>query len=107
MKTTTKNRLLCFYATMSAFLSLSGGQVLWVQLPEQINSLDLYRRALHEKISIAPGPIFSAKRKFQNFIRLNCGQPWSQAIESELGAGTAVTVDFPLAEQKSMARAQT
>lgn len=62
----------------------SGGQVLWVQLPEQIDSLELYRRALHEKISIAPGPIFSAKRNFHNFIRLNCGQPWSQAIECAL-----------------------
>jgi DNA-binding transcriptional MocR family regulator len=32
--------------------------------------------------SIAPGPLFSAKQKFQNFIRLNCGNPWSNAIEN-------------------------
>jgi len=39
-------------------------------------------------ISTAPGPIFSAKQKFPNFIRLNCGNPWSEMIENavrELG----------------------
>ena len=62
----------------------SGGQVLWVELPGHINSLELFERALVEKISIAPGPIFSAKQKFQNFIRLNCGNPQSEIIENAL-----------------------
>lgn len=62
----------------------AGGQVLWIGLPEPIDSLELYRRALAEKISIAPGPIFSAKRKFKNFIRLNCGNPWSPRLEGAL-----------------------
>jgi DNA-binding transcriptional MocR family regulator len=61
-----------------------GGQVVWVGLPEPFDSLDLYRRALKEKISIAPGPIFSAKKKYRNFIRLNCGNPWSPRIESAM-----------------------
>jgi DNA-binding transcriptional MocR family regulator len=62
----------------------AGGHVLWVELPPHINSLELYRRALAAKISIAPGPIFSAKQKYQNFIRLNCGNPWSEVIENAL-----------------------
>jgi len=33
-------------------------------------------------ISIAPGPIFSAKQKFENFIRINCGNPWSDILEN-------------------------
>jgi DNA-binding transcriptional MocR family regulator len=61
-----------------------GGQVLWVELPERIKALELFSRALAEKISIAPGPIFSAKNRFQNFVRLNCGNPWSPAIEDAL-----------------------
>ena len=32
-------------------------------------------------MTIAPGPIFSAKRRYQNFIRLNCAS-WSDEIES-------------------------
>ena len=53
----------------------AGGYVLWVELPPRVDSLELFRRALAEKISIAPGPIFSPKQKFQNFIRLSCGAP--------------------------------
>lgn len=56
----------------------TGGHVLWVELPSRINSLELFRRALEERISIAPGPIFSPKRKYRNFIRLSCGSPWSE-----------------------------
>jgi len=37
-----------------------------------------------EKIRIAHGPIFSAKQKFQNFIRLSCGMPWSEATDQAL-----------------------
>lgn len=62
----------------------TGGQVLWVELPAQIDALKLYARALTEKISIAPGPIFSPKFGFKNFIRLNCGNVWSSQIETAL-----------------------
>jgi len=58
----------------------AGGFVLWVELPKSVDSLELYRKALEKKISIAPGPIFSAKQKYQNFIRLSCGQPWSDKL---------------------------
>jgi DNA-binding transcriptional MocR family regulator len=36
---------------------------------------------LEQKISIAPGPIFSAKQRYKNFIRLSCGLPWSHKID--------------------------
>ena len=62
----------------------TGGHFLWVELPPHVNSLELLELALAEKISIAPGPIFSAKQKFQNFIRLNYGQPWSEKIEGAI-----------------------
>ena len=62
----------------------AGGYVLWVELAPQIRSLELFERAVAEKISIAPGPIFSAKQKFQNFIRLSCGTPWSEATDQAL-----------------------
>lgn len=62
----------------------TGGFVLWVELPKSVDSLELYRKALEKKISIAPGPIFSAKQKYQNFIRLSCGQAWSDSLEQAL-----------------------
>lgn len=62
----------------------AGGQLLWVELPPGVDSLELYRRALQHRIAIAPGPIFSAKQKYRNFIRLNCGNPWSDPIEQAM-----------------------
>ena len=59
----------------------TGGFVLWVELPRKVSALKLHDLALAEKISIAPGPMFSANQGFQNFIRLNCGHPWSPEIE--------------------------
>ncbi len=59
----------------------TGGYVLWVEMPPAVNSLELFDRALAAGISIVPGPVFSAKGKFRNFIRLNCGNPWSEHIE--------------------------
>jgi DNA-binding transcriptional MocR family regulator len=60
----------------------SGGMCIWVELPPRVNSLSVYQQAMAAGISIAPGPIFSAKQKFQNFIRLNCGNPWTDTINN-------------------------
>jgi DNA-binding transcriptional MocR family regulator len=62
----------------------AGGYVVWVQLPDGVDALDLFRRALAENISIAPGHIFSAKPKYSNFIRLNCGYHEPPTMESAL-----------------------
>jgi DNA-binding transcriptional MocR family regulator len=59
----------------------AGGYVLWVEMPPSVNSLELFDRAREAGISIVPGPVFSAKGKFKNFIRLNSGNPWSKSIE--------------------------
>ncbi len=59
----------------------AGGFVIWVELPEQINSMQLHDRSLAKGISVAPGAIFSPKQKFKNFIRLNAGLDWSDEVE--------------------------
>jgi DNA-binding transcriptional MocR family regulator len=62
----------------------AGGFVLWVELPDKVDALDLRRRALAKKISIAPGPLFSAKQTYPNFIRLTCALPWDERLEQAL-----------------------
>ena len=52
----------------------SGGQVLWVRLPEYADSLELYRRARQAGITLAPGYVFSPTQQFPNFIRLNAAE---------------------------------
>lgn len=49
----------------------AGGFILWVQLPEKVDSLELYKLALQSGITLAPGHVFSATFQFSNFIRLN------------------------------------
>jgi DNA-binding transcriptional MocR family regulator len=60
----------------------SGGYMLWIELPKGADALQLHQLALAEGISIAPGPIFSAQRKYRNCVRLNFGYPWSARMES-------------------------
>ena len=61
-----------------------GGFVLWVELEESIDALQLYHSMLEHKVSIAPGQIFSVTRKYCNCIRLNCAQPWTPILENAL-----------------------
>ncbi|MFZ1547622.1 MAG: PLP-dependent aminotransferase family protein [Candidatus Nitrotoga sp.] len=58
-----------------------GGFVLWIELPEGIDSFSLARCAIHHGVSIAPGPFFSASGKFSNFIRLSSARIWDARME--------------------------
>jgi DNA-binding transcriptional MocR family regulator len=55
-----------------------GGFVLWVELPPGNDALALHEQALRKRIVIAPGPLFSARQRFANFIRISAGMPWSE-----------------------------
>jgi DNA-binding transcriptional MocR family regulator len=66
------------------FTRPQGGYVLWVQLPDEVDSFALFDRAASRNIGIAPGPIFSARRGYRNFIRLNCSHPWSSSLEATI-----------------------
>lgn len=62
----------------------SGGYFLWLELPEGVDSLALYERAMEANISVSPGPMFAAQRGFENCVRLNYGHPWSPAAEQAM-----------------------
>ena len=59
----------------------AGGYFVWVELPPGVDAMALHRAALAQRISIAPGPMFSARAEFQHHIRLTCGQGWDAALE--------------------------
>jgi DNA-binding transcriptional MocR family regulator len=67
----------------------TGSFILWVEMPEQIDSLTLYQRALAQGIGIAPGSLFTlTENKYRNFIRLSTAS-WDDEIEQgvrKLGA---------------------
>ena len=62
----------------------NGGHVLWVEIPGEFDALALFEAAIDHSISIAPGPMFSPSKRFQNCFRLNAGLPWSPEIETAL-----------------------
>lgn len=62
----------------------AGGYFLWLELPEHVNTLELYRLAMAESISTAPGVLFSADGRFTHHIRLNIGHPGDRRISQAL-----------------------
>jgi DNA-binding transcriptional MocR family regulator len=59
-----------------------GGFVLWVEMPTGIDALRLHRDAVRQHISTAPGALFSVKERYRNCLRMNCGLPWTDAVEA-------------------------
>ncbi len=59
----------------------AGGYFVWVELPVGVDAMALHRAALAHHISLAPGPMFSARAEFQHHIRLTCGEHWDEALE--------------------------
>ena len=66
-----------------------GGLALWVELPPQVSSWRLFDRALAAGLLVAPGLMFSNSNRYDHFVRLNCGMPYTPEVDAalkELGA---------------------
>ena len=50
----------------------AAGFLLWVELPQQVNALEVHCRALALGIGVSPGPLFSPGAELTHFLRLNC-----------------------------------
>jgi DNA-binding transcriptional MocR family regulator len=58
-----------------------GGYVIWVKLPKALDALELYRAAIDNGITVAPGTIFSLRKELTHYIRLNFSHLWTLVIE--------------------------
>ena len=61
-----------------------GGYFLWAELPQEVDALALHRQALAQGISLAPGQIFSADRRFAHCVRINYGHPAHDRLQPAL-----------------------
>jgi DNA-binding transcriptional MocR family regulator len=61
-----------------------GGFVLWIEMPAGIDALELQDRAMARGVVIAPGPIFSARNRFGNFLRISAGMPWNPKVDGAI-----------------------
>jgi DNA-binding transcriptional MocR family regulator len=55
-----------------------------VELPVQHSSMALFHDALNVGIQISPGDIFSNAKRFEHFVRIGCGAPYSARIDEAL-----------------------
>lgn len=62
----------------------AGGYILWICLPDKVNSIELLHLARAESITIIPGDIFSNSDDFKNYIRFNCATPWSDDVRQAI-----------------------
>ncbi len=61
-----------------------GSYALWLQLPEQIDGLAMYRYAQQQGINIVPGILFGEDNRYNNCIRLNAGHELSEDIRQAI-----------------------
>ena len=62
----------------------AGGFAMWVELPPNVSSMDLFEAALAQGIRIAPGTMFSNLNRFDHFFRICFGLPPSANLEAAL-----------------------
>lgn len=58
-----------------------GGVVLWIELPEGIDTTERYEQAIADNLAYVPGELFSPSGMYRNCLRLNCGNPHTPEIE--------------------------
>ncbi|MEC5208373.1 MULTISPECIES: PLP-dependent aminotransferase family protein [Vogesella] len=62
----------------------SGGFLVWVELPDGYDTVKLFDLAIHERISISPGPLYSPSGRYRNALRLSCCQPLDERFINAL-----------------------
>ena len=64
----------------------NGGLSVWLELPDHIDTLELYNRARQENLILTPGRLFTAQDRYSNFLRMSFVHPWTadrcQAVET-------------------------
>ncbi|MBI5590344.1 MAG: PLP-dependent aminotransferase family protein [Deltaproteobacteria bacterium] len=61
-----------------------GGLMLWVELDETVDTLEVFQQAMKERIAIIPGIICATTDRFRNCMRISCGSPWNEQLETTI-----------------------
>jgi len=57
------------------------GYFLWIELPKQIDAGELSQIMLDNKVSIAPGKMFSTGNNYNHYFRINTSYEWRKREE--------------------------
>lgn len=85
------------FPSSTRLTSPNGGFTLWVELAPEVDCLRLYTEAVKEKITIAPGSLFSLTGNFSHCFRLNCAF-WAE--ETRWAIETLGQIVFQLMEEQ-------
>lgn len=78
-------RAICdYFPDNTKLTSPQGGLGMWVELDKRIDTYQLYQEAIQQKISIAPGSMFTLQERYQNCMRLSYGMVWTPQVEKAL-----------------------
>ena len=58
-----------------------GGFALWVELPDRVNTRELFNLAIKHEICFAPGDLFTTGNEYGSCMRLSCGFPVNSKTE--------------------------
>lgn len=91
LRRTYRNQVDAMRAAVSRYFPAStriaqpqAGYVLWIELPEHIDTTQMHARALREGLSYVPGELFSPSGMYRNCLRLNCGNPHTPEIDDAI-----------------------
>ena len=70
-----------YFPAETRISSPKGGLTLWVELPDSVDGLKLFRLAEKKNISILPGTLCSSTGQYDHCIRLCFGSPWNDRLE--------------------------
>lgn len=62
----------------------AGGFVLWIEMNEAVDAMELFHEAIEHGVSIAPGHLFSADGRFSHHIRIGFGTTFNDSIDKSL-----------------------
>jgi DNA-binding transcriptional MocR family regulator len=71
-----------------------GGFVIWIEFPKKINAFSFQIKALEQNIDIAPGPIFSSRGDYKNYIRISFHNPWNEKVKKALQKLGSLACEF-------------
>jgi DNA-binding transcriptional MocR family regulator len=69
---------------ITPWIEPQAGMFLWCRLPEGLDAADIARKALAQKVVLAPGNVFSLSQGAGRFLRFNVAQSMDERVFTSL-----------------------
>lgn len=88
-----------YFPDQTCISNAQGGSVLWVRCRSHIKTQIIFKQAIKQGFSFAPGIIFSLSGKYQNYMRISFGVQWHADIEQAVEKLGKLVYSYPEAEK--------